>query len=278
MRLLRLASAEPDADQLLKTALSDLRGLDDVVPSLEGAAPDAKEALEQITLSRRRAEALLRSGIASLETVGDILDDQIPQILWVCLHCGAVVANDLPNTCPVCGALGAEFEWFGPFYVETPERLGRMSPALILSTLEAMPAEIARLTSAVPDEALNRAPSAEQWCVKEIIGHMIETDRLFVKRIATLLERDDVPDLTAPRPPWRMHEGKGYEQLAIEELLQRFSEARALSLSMVRDLTPEQWSRRGALRDATTSLLDLGIWLANHDLGHSAQIRRLCGG
>jgi hypothetical protein len=29
--------------------------------------------------------------------------------------------------------------------------------------------------------------------------------------------------------------------------------------------------------DASRSLVDLGTWLANHDLGHLAQIRRLCG-
>ena len=105
---------------------------------------------------------------------------------------------------------------------------------------------------------------------------MLETDILFAKRVRTLLEGQGVPDLTTPIPPWKLHEGKGYEQMPSDELLKRLRETRRASLALVRDLNPGQWSRRGTLRGTSTSLLDLGTWLANHDLGHSAQIRRLC--
>ena len=73
-----------------------------------------------------------------------------------------------------------------------------------------------------------------------------------------------------------MQEGKGYEEHPIAALLAGFAEERSRALALVRSLTPQQWSRRGTLRDATTSLMDLGIWVANHDLGHLAQIRRCC--
>jgi hypothetical protein len=74
-------------------------------------------------------------------------------------------------------------------------------------------------------------------------------------------------------PPWKLHEGKGYDDLPAAELLNRLRQARATSLALVRELTPEQWGRRGLVRGAGTSLLDLGTWLANHDRGHLAQLR-----
>jgi rubrerythrin len=277
MRLARLDGSESTAVELLKTNVSELRELDSALQSTDGPNGEARTVLEQIAQSRKRLEDLLLHAIGSLETQQEILDAEVAQILWVCLHCGFVAEGSCPDTCPVCGAFEAEFAWFGPFYVETPEHLGRLSPLQIITTLETVPQEIARLTSGVSEETLTHRPSEEQWCVKEIVGHLLETDRLFARRAATILGSDDVPDITSPGPPWKLHEGKGYEQLPVEELLERLAQARSASLAIVRDLTPEQWSRRGALRNTTTSLVDLGIWLANHDLGHSAQIRRLCG-
>lgn len=64
---------------------------------------------------------------------------------------------------------------------------------------------------------------------------------------------------------------------AAAELLARLNVARADSLALIRGLASEDWARRGSMRGTGTSLLDLGTWLANHDRGHLAQVRRLCG-
>lgn len=277
MRLLRLQTAEPDSRTLLEAIFMDLRALDTMTKTAVTVVPAEQEILEQIVQSRQQVEVLVRTSLESLNTQGEIVDSLVPQMFFVCQNCGGIVAHHCPETCAVCGALSVEFAWFGPFYAETPERLGRLSPTKILATLEATPAEIVQITSDVPEAVLCYAPSTDHWCAKVIIGHLVETDRLFVKRAAGILERDDIPDLSTPGSPWVTHEGKAYEHYTIDALSALFTEARALSLSLIRDLPPEQWSRHGAVRDTTTALLDLGIWLANHDLGHCAQIRRLCG-
>ena len=106
---------------------------------------------------------------------------------------------------------------------------------------------------------------------------MLETDLLFARRVTTLLREQGVPNLDTPVPPWKLQEGKGYEELPLSELLRRLREARSMSLDLVRGLRPEDWARRGTVRGASTSLLDLGTWLANHDRGHLAQIQDLAG-
>lgn len=77
-------------------------------------------------------------------------------------------------------------------------------------------------------------------------------------------------------PPWKLHEGKGYADLRADTILERLRATRAIMVALVRDLTPEQWAGRGVNVEGTTTVLDLGTWLANHDLGHLAQLRRLC--
>lgn len=233
--------------------------------------------LEQTYSAKQRLGDILRRARASLENNSDVLESDVQQFLWACHSCGAVIEGDRPHACPVCGALSVEFEGFGPFYSATSEHLGQLNPGEIVLTLEATPDEVEAVIAHVDEAILGRKPSANEWCVKEIFGHMLETDLLFGRRVRRLLESQGAPDLTTPIPPWKLHEGKGYETMPAPELLERMRQARSASLALVRTLTPEHWSRRGAVSGNSTSMLDLGTWLANHDRGHLAQIQRLCG-
>jgi len=269
----RLLSSESSAIALLQTNLSELAS----APAQEEMAPEVRARLKQFADVQERTRDVILRAIGSLETHADVMESDVAQSLWGCYNCGYIAEGNRPDVCIICGAVGAEFEWFGPFYSATPEHLGQLAPPEILSTLETAPNMVAEIISGVDDQVQSRKPSEHEWCVKEIVGHMLETDILFAKRVTTLLQGQGVPELTTPIPPWKLHEGKGYEQMPSDELLERLRETRRASLAIVRDLKPEQWSRRGTLRGTSTSLLDLGTWLANHDLGHSAQIRRLCG-
>lgn len=277
MEAARLSSSELSPIDLMQVNLTELeRALDQAPQTHEELDTHVKAVLNQSALVRERARDLILRSIKSLETHPDVMESDVAQSLWGCYNCGYIAAGVRPDVCIICGALGVEFEWFGPFYAATPEHLGQLTPAQIRAALEVVPNKVAEIISGVDDEILSYKPSEEEWCVKEIVGHMLETDRLFAKRVTTLLEEQGVPDLTTPIPPWKLHEGKGYEQMPADELLERLRQTRSASLAIVRGLAPDQWSRRGTLRGTSTSLIDLGTWLANHDLGHSAQIRRLC--
>ena len=224
-----------------------------------------------------RAQDIARRALASIRGRSDVKEADVAQSLWGCYGCGYLAEGERPDACPACGALGPEFEWFGPFYSSTPEHLGQLGPPEILATLEGVPDEAAAAFAGLDETRLRHKPSPEEWCIKEIAGHMLETDILFARRVTTLLREQGVPNLDTPVPPWKLQEGKDYEDLPAPELLRRMREARAASLALLRGLGPGDWARRGTIRGAATSLLDLGTWLANHDRGHLAQIRQLAG-
>ncbi len=273
LRAARLLGDKSSAIALLQTNLSELES----PPAQEEMTSDVRDRLKQFATIQERTRDVILRAIRSLESHADVMESDVAQSLWGCYNCGFVAEGNRPDVCIVCGAVGAEFEWFGPFYASTPEHLGQLAPREIFSTLEAAPNIVIEIISGVDNEMLSRRPSEQEWCVKEIVGHMLETDLLFAKRVSILLQEQGVPDLTTPIPPWKLQEGKGYEQMPTDELLERLRQTRRASLAIVRDLKADQWSRRGTLRGTSTSLLDLGTWLANHDLGHTAQIRRLCG-
>ena len=137
--------------------------------------------------------------------------------------------------------------------------------------LRRTPDEVARVLDGRADLATRPAP--DEWSIAELVGHLIETDGVFRSRVTTVLDSDGVPVLDSRRP-WTLHEGKGYEHMSGDALLTAFRATRAETIALVEGLTDTDWIRKGTVRGTANSVLDLGSWLANHDVGHLAQAHR----
>jgi hypothetical protein len=225
---------------------------------------------------RQRLADILQRSIDSLAGNSDVLESDVAQWLIGCHGCGNVMEGR-QEACNLCGALDPELEWFGPFYIAPPEPLGQLVPEGIVGILEGIPGQVADAILEASENVLSHRPTPQEWCAKEIVGHMIETHHLFVRLVGIVLQDSDTPNISPPVPPWELQEGKGYEAMGAADLVWQLQAACATSLGLLQDLTPEQWSRRGSHADRTATVLDLGSWLANHDRGHLAQVRRLCG-
>jgi rubrerythrin len=277
MNAARLLDANQDPVALFETILDELqRGMELDVLIVDEEEMGIIESLGRSIVVRQHLNETVRHSIDSLKRHSDVLESAVQQFLYGCYSCGNIMAGRRPDVCDVCGALETEFESFGPFYSLAPEHLGQRTPDEIQAILAATPGQVARTILNVEEAVLSRKPTPDEWSVKELISHLIETDYLFVWRVNMILSEPDLPDVAYPIPPWKLHEGKGYEEISALELIKRLEDSHAKSLDSVQDLTPVQWCRRGAMLRASRSLVDLGTWVANHDLGHLAQIRQLC--
>jgi len=236
---------------------------------------------EQVEDFRQRnqivSEAVSRlseTGRMSYRTHGEVFDDDVDTGYIVCSGCGMIFSGDAPKGCSICGALEVDFEWFGPFYLITHERLCRRTPGQIVSILEDTPARITEVVAGREDDILARRPSEKEWSVKEIVGHIRDVEELFLLRISPILESDEQVSLPVGGLPWTLHEGKGYETLPMDELLARFGKEREKMLSLLSGLAGVDWVRTGLISGVSISLLDFGTWVAVHNIGHIAQIRR----
>jgi rubrerythrin len=266
-----LAAARPEA-----AAREPQAALEATLIELSDSATGSVPA--QTATVRARAREMARRALDSLLTQNDVPESVVAQIVRGCYGCGNLVERAAEEACDVCGALAPEFEQFEPFYSITPEHLGQRQPSEIEALLAGVPEEVANAVAGCEDTTLRRKPSADEWCAKELIGHMLETELLFTRRVRAILSHGGpgLASIATAVPPWRLHEGKGYAERPIEAILADLRETRRATVELVGALTPEQWAGRGLNVEGTASVLDLGTWLTNHDLGHLAQLRQLC--
>ena len=123
-----------------------------------------------------------------------------------------------------------------------------MTPVEIADLLESSGAAFANTLKALPPEAAAWHPAEGEWCVKECLGHVIESEnRGFAGRIRTLLGAEN-PDLET------------WDQAAVartrrdcdrepEQLLDEFEPLRRDSVELVRSLRPDQLTRTGSHPD-----------------------------
>jgi rubrerythrin len=221
-------------------------------------------------------ENLLRRAIWSLERNRDVLESDVAQSLWGCQVCGSIAEGSAPRTCSLCGALRFEFEWFGPFYSGSFERLGRRSPEEVARILTDSPQWLTNLLQGIDEERLASRPSPDEWSMKEIAGHLIDVTHLFCQRVRTIGDATNPPSLDGSTPPWRMLEGKGYPDLASRLIVEGFRSATQEALDIIQGFDVDDWSRFGLVRGrVVTTNLDLGTWLANHNIAHCAQLEAL---
>lgn len=278
MNAARLLQPTVDGEKLFSTILDELA----LTEGSSWAADDVDEEaarvfLEQSERVRARLRDILQRSQASLAANPDVLEIDVSIVLFGCYHCGYLVEAKRPDECPLCAAPPAEIAFFGPYYNDTPEHLGRLLPAEIVAGLAAAPDELAALLEGVDDALFDAKPTPDEWSAREIVAHMIETDRLFLEITADMRADAAIKPIVFPVSPSLAHEGKGYERWTAAELVEEFRRIRGELLMLVGEFSPEQWSHWGSRPGRITSMLDFGRWVANHDVGHMAQIRRQCG-
>ena len=152
---------------------------------------------------------------------------------------------------------------YAPFY----DRYVSLIPGNdILGTLATqLPKTVALLAArSESDGDLRYAP--DKWTVKEMFGHVIDTERIMSYRVLRFARNDSTPI-------------EGYEQddyirngpfsdLRLADLVEEFKIVRAATLSLLRGLRASDWTRCGIANQNEISVRALAYVIAGHELHH----------
>jgi hypothetical protein len=114
-----------------------------------------------------------------------------------------------------------------------------------------------------------------KWSMKEVLGHIIDTERIMSYR-ALRIARSDRSPLSGFEQDDYVKNG-GFDQRSVASLAREFEQVRRASISLFRNLDPEAWERRGVANNAEVSVRALAYIIAGHELHHKALLREKYG-
>jgi hypothetical protein len=105
-----------------------------------------------------------------------------------------------------------------------------------------------------------------KWTVKQVIGHMSDTERILSYRALRIARGD-----ATPLPGFEQDDyvpTAGSNERTLDDLLEELAIVRQSTLALVRSFPPEAWQRRGRTSDRSVTVRGLVFTLAGHELHH----------
>jgi hypothetical protein len=105
-----------------------------------------------------------------------------------------------------------------------------------------------------------------KWTVKEVLGHIIDGERVFAYR-ALVFSRGDRTALPGfDQEPWAQH--ANYGNLTMRDIAAEFDAVRRATILLFRHLDPEAWSRQGTANSKEITVRAIAFIIAGHTQHH----------
>jgi len=114
------------------------------------------------------------------------------------------------------------------------------------------------------DGSFRYAPG--KWTVKEVLGHITDTERIFSYRALRIARGDQTPLPGFEQDDYVRSGAFGDRTLA--GLAEEFGAVRTASVSLLRSFNEEAWSRRGVASQKEVTVRALGFMIAGHQIHH----------
>lgn len=152
---------------------------------------------------------------------------------------------------------------YAPYY----ERYVSLVPeGDVVDTLDRQVADTLALLRGLSGEQGDHRYAPDKWTVKEVVGHMIDTERVFAFRALCFARGDAGPLPGFDQDVFAAHSDLSAVSLA--DLADELEHVRRSTVLLFRRLAPEAWARRGTASDAEVTVRALAHILAGHELYH----------
>jgi len=152
---------------------------------------------------------------------------------------------------------------FLPYY----ERyIGLVSEGDVLSTLDVQMKETQDLLHGLPASTSTYRYAPDKWSVNELIGHLIDSERIFCARALRFARNDPTP-LPGFEQDDYVRNSK-FDAYPLDELASELDAVRRASIFLFKHLEEPAWMNRGTANNAEVSVRALAYIIAGHELHH----------
>jgi hypothetical protein len=144
-----------------------------------------------------------------------------------------------------------------------------------LEAAEKSPKQIAAAVSGLPDKTLRYKPTADKWCILEVLGHLADIEVVYAYRMRQMLA--DKKPVIAPMDGDDWARNLGYTETPPAELVALYGLNRHANLRLLRRLKPADFGKSAfhpeLHREVTVA--EMVEKMSGHGAGHLQQIERL---
>jgi DinB superfamily len=136
----------------------------------------------------------------------------------------------------------------------------------VLSQLESQRLQTAQLFAASSERDGNFRYAPDKWTIKEVVGHLSDTERIFTYRALRVARGDKTPLPSFEQNDYVKNGNFGEQSLA--DLVAEFGLIRTATLALFRSLNAEAWTRSGTASNNPITVRALAFITAGHELHH----------
>jgi DinB superfamily len=105
-----------------------------------------------------------------------------------------------------------------------------------------------------------------KWTVRQVLGHMADTERIFGYRALSIARSDAAPLPSVEQDDWMA--ASTFDSSSLEDLLAEFQAVRTGNLYLLGGLSPAAWERRGTASGHAVTVRALAYMLLGHERAH----------
>jgi len=141
----------------------------------------------------------------------------------------------------------------------------------VVSTLGSQIDETLSLLRSLPASVSTYRYAPDKWSVNQLVGHVIDSERLFSNRALRFARND-----ATPIPGFEQDDyvrNSTFDVYPLSDLASELEAVRQATIFLFRHMDEEAWTRRGVANNAEISVRALAYIIAGHELHHREILR-----
>lgn len=150
-------------------------------------------------------------------------------------------------------------EYYGKYIAKVPG-------TDVVGILESERLQMSRLFAGRSERDGNFRYAPDKWTIKEVLGHVVDAERIFTYRALRIGRGDETP-LSSFEQDDYVKNGK-FAARTLADLAEEFDAVRGASISLFRSFDDAAWGRRGVASQKQVTARALGFITAGHQIHH----------
>jgi len=141
----------------------------------------------------------------------------------------------------------------------------------ILGAMQQQSSETQKLLASLDETRAAYRYAAEKWSIKEVIGHIVDAERIMGYRALCVARGDSQPLPGFDEGAYVAN--AGFDAWKLGDLAEEYALVRRSNIVFFKNLAPEAWDRRGTANNFPVSVRGVAYVIVGHERHHLNVLR-----